>query len=220
MVLQDSDKETIQKKIVGLADNVELNVFTQELECQFCKETREMVLDLGTLSNKIKVKIFDFVRNEDEVREYNIKQIPAIAIVGKKDYGIKYYGVPSGYEIPTFIDAIIDVSKGRTSLPDTIKTRLAEVKKPVHLQVFVSPTCPYCPKAARTAYQFAIENENIHSDVIEMVEFPHLVQRYSIMSVPHIVINNDTSFVGSHPPEIFIEQIALALRSAYNPMYS
>ncbi|MFZ3382357.1 MAG: hypothetical protein WA144_00380, partial [Candidatus Methanoperedens sp.] len=76
MVLQDSDKETIQKKIVGLADNVELRVFTQELECQFCKETREMMLDLGTLSKKIKVKIFDFVKNEDEVKEYNIKQIP------------------------------------------------------------------------------------------------------------------------------------------------
>ncbi len=220
MVLQDSDKETIQKKFVGLADVVELIVFSQELECQFCKETREMVLDLGTLSKKIKVKIFDFVQNVDEVKEYNIKQIPAIAIVGKKDYGIRYYGVPAGYEIPAFIDTIIDVSKGRTSLPDTIKTKLAEMKKPVHLQVFVSPTCPYCPKAARTAHQFAIENENIRSDVIEMVEFPYLVQRYSVMGVPHIVINNDTSFVGVQPPEIFIEQIALALRSANNPMYS
>ncbi|MFZ3384611.1 MAG: thioredoxin family protein [Candidatus Methanoperedens sp.] len=169
---------------------------------------------------KIKVKIFDFVKDVDEVKEYNIKQIPAIAIVGKKDYGIRYYGVPAGYEIPAFIDTIIDVSKGRTSLPDTIKSKLAEMKKPVHLQVFVSPTCPYCPKAARTAYQFAIENENIRSDVIEMVEFPYLVQRYSVMSVPHIVINNDTSFVGAQPPEIFIEQIALALRSADNPMYT
>lgn len=220
MVLQESDKEAIQKRFVGLADDVELIVFSQELECQFCKETREMVLDLGTLSKKIKVKIFDFVKDSDEVLKYNIKKIPAIAIAGKIDYGIRYYGLPEGYELPVMIDTIIDVSKGKTSLSDAIKTRLSEIKKSVHLQVFVSPTCPYCPKAAKTSHQFAIENENIRSDVIEMVEFPYLVQRYSVMSVPHIVINNDSSFVGAYSPEIFIDQIALALRSAYNPMYS
>jgi glutaredoxin-like protein len=220
MVLQDSDKEIILKKFVGLAGDVTLIVFTQELECQFCKETREMALDLGTLSSKIKVKIYDLVKNVDEVQEYKIKKIPAIAIVGKLDFGIRYFGVPAGYELATMIDTIIDVSKGTTTLPDVIKKKLAEIKKDVHLQVFVSPTCPYCPKAARIAHQFAIENENIRSDVIEMMEFPHLVQRYSVMSVPHIVINEDTSFVGAHPAEVFIEQINLALKSSYNPMYS
>ncbi len=220
MVLQESDKQTIQKKFVDLADNVELIVFSQESECQFCKETREFVLELGTLSEKIKVKVYDFVLNGDEAMNYKIKNIPSIAIVGKIDYGIRYYGVPAGYELAALIDTIIDVSKGKTSLSDALKTKLAEIKKPVHLQVFVSPTCPYCPKAARIAHQFAIENENIRSDVIEMIEFPYLAQRYRIMSVPHIVINNDTSFLGAQPPEVFIEQIALALRSAYNPMYS
>ena len=220
MVLSQSEKEMFQKMFVGLGGDVELIVFSQELECQFCKETRELILELGTLSKKIKVKVYDFVRNGDENLKYNVKKIPAIAIVGKSDYGIRYYGVPAGYELMILIDTIIDVSKGRTSLPDAIKIKLAEIKKPVHLQVFVSPTCPYCPKAAKTAHQFAIENENIRSDVIEMVEFPQFAQRYSVMSVPHIVINEDTSFAGAHPPEIFIEQITLALRSCYNPMYS
>ncbi len=220
MVLQDSDKEMIRKKFVGLAGNVDLIVFSQELECQFCKETREMALDLATLSSKIKVKIYDFVKNVDEVGEYKIKKIPAIAIIGKSDFGIRYYGLPAGYELSTMIDTLIDVSKGTTTLSEAIKKKLSEIKKDVHLQVFVSPTCPYCPKAARTAQQFAIENENIRSDVIEMMEFPHLVQKYSVMSVPHIVINQDTSFVGAHPAEIFIDQINMALRSGNNPMYS
>jgi len=220
MVLQDSDKEIIQKKFVGLAGDVKLKVFTQEMECNFCKETRELALDLGTLSSKIKVEIYDFVKNGDEVMGYKIKRIPAIAIVGKLDFGIRYYGVPAGYELPTMIDTIIDVSKGSTTLPEPIKKRLAEIKKDVHLQVFVSPTCPYCPKAARIAQQFAIENENIRSDIIEMIEFPYLVQKYSVMSTPHIVINEDTAFMGAHPADVFIDQINLALKSGYNPMYS
>ncbi len=220
MVLSENDKEIIRKKFVGLAGDIQLIVFSQELECQFCKETRELMFELGTLSSKIKVKVFDFVANGHEDLKYNIKKIPAVAIVGKVDYGIRYYGVPAGYELAALIDTMIDVSKGKTSLSDAIKAKLAEIKKPVHMQVFVSPTCPYCPKAARIAHQFAIENENISSDVVEMLEFPYLVQKYSIMSVPHIVINEDTSFVGAHLPEVFIGQINLALRAGFNPMYS
>ncbi len=220
MVLQDAQKEFIKKQFDKLTGDVELIVFTQENECLFCKEARELILELGTLSPKIKTKVYDFVKNGDEDLKYNIKKIPAIAIVGKEDYGIRYYGMPAGYEFPVIVDDIIDVSRGATSLPDSVKKRLSEIKKPVHIQVFVSPTCPFCPRAARIAHQLAIESEFISSDVIEMIEFPYLVQRYGIMSVPHIVINEDTAFVGAQPVEVFIEQISMALRASYNPMYS
>jgi len=220
MVLIDSQKEIIKKQFEKLTGEVELIVFTQETECLFCKEARELVVELGTLSPKIKTKVYDFVKNGDEDIKYNIKRIPAIAIVGKEDYGIRYYGMPAGYEFLVLVEDIIDVSRGTTLLPDTLKKKLSEIKKPVHIQVFVSPTCPYCPKAARIAHQLAIESEFIRSDVIEMTEFPYLVQRYSVMRVPHIVINEDTAFVGAQPIEVFIEQINLALRGSYNPMYS
>ncbi len=220
MIIPDREKEHIKKHFAEMTGDVELIVFTQELECQFCKEARELVLELATFSPKIKTKVYDFVKDGDAGLKYDIKKIPAIAIVGKSDYGIRYYGVPAGYEFSVIVEDIIDVSKGTTSLSDNIKKKLAEIKKPVHIQVFVTPTCPYCPKAARTAHQFAMESEFIESDVVEMTEFPHLVQRYGIMSTPHIVINEDTSFVGAQPPEIFIEQINLALSKGFNPMYS
>ena len=219
-MLSDAQKGIMKKRFSELVSDVELIVFTQETECQFCKDARELALELGALSPKIKTKVYDFVINGDEVMKYNIKRIPAIAIVGKQDYGIRYYGIPAGYEFTVLIDDIIDASKGTTSLPENIKKRLAEIKKSVHIQVFVSPTCPFCPKAARIAHQFAVESESIRSDVVEMTEFPYLVQRYSIMSTPYIVINEDTSFAGAQPPEVFIEQINMALRAGYNPMYS
>ncbi len=220
MIIPDREKEHIKKHFAEMTGDVELIVFTQELECQFCKEAMELVLELATLSPKIKTKVYDFVKDGDADLKYGIKKIPAIAIVGKSDHGIRYYGVPAGYEFSVIVEDIIDVSKGTTSLSDNIKKKLAEINKPVHIQVFVTPTCPYCPKAARTAHQLAMESEFIESDVVEMTEFPHLVQRYGIMSTPHIVINEDTSFVGAQPPEIFIEQINLALNKGFNPMYS
>lgn len=219
-MLSESEKDALKKKFAALVNDVEIAVFTQELECQFCKETRELALGLAELSQKLKVKVYDFVKNGDEAIKYNIKKIPAIAVIGSKDYGVRYYGVPAGYEFAAFMDDIIDVSRGTTSLSETLKKKIAEIKKAVHIQVFVSPTCPYCPKAARHAHQFAIENELIRADVIEMTEFPYIVQRYSVMSVPHVVINENTSFVGAQPAEVFIEQIHMALRASYNPMYS
>lgn len=220
-MLSDSEKDALKKKFAALLVNdVELVVFTQERECQFCKETRELVEGFTELSPKIKVKVYDFVKNGDEDIKYNIKKIPAIAIIGSRDYGVRYYGVPAGYEFAAFVDDIIDVSRGTTTFSETLKKKIAEIKKPVHIQVFVSPTCPYCPKAARNAHQFAIENEFIRADVIEMTEFPYLVQRYSVISTPHVVINEDTSFTGAQPAEVFIEQIHMALRASYNPMYS
>lgn len=220
MVLSDSDKKLIEKKFEGLINNVELVVFTQEHECQFCKETRELIEEIAELSPKINKKVYDFLKDEGEAKKYNIGKIPAIAIIGSRDYGIRYYGVPAGYEFSVLIDDIMDVSRGSTPLSDSVKKKLEQIKQPVHVQVFVSPTCPYCPKAARISRHLAIENEKISSDVVEMMEFPYLAQKYSVMSIPHIVINEDTSFIGAQPPEVFIEQILMAQRSGYNPMYS
>src|SRR3989304_5773711 len=116
MVISEMDKLILKKKFTALTGDVELIVFTQEHECQFCKETRELVLELGSLSPKIKTKVYDFVKNGDEDMKYNIKKIPAIAIIGKQDYGIRYYGVPAGYEFAVLVDDILDVSKGATNL--------------------------------------------------------------------------------------------------------
>jgi len=87
-------------------------------------------------------------------------------------------------------------------------------------QVFVTPTCPCCPLAIRTAHQLAIESNHVRADMIEISEFPYLAQRYAVMSVPKIVINEDYSFIGAQPAEYFVEQILMALRARDNPMYS
>jgi glutaredoxin-like protein len=84
------------------------------------------------------------------------------------------------------------------------------ISKPLHIQVFVTPTCPYCPKAVRTAHQLAIENPNITADMVESIEFPHLANRYSVMAVPKTVINDKIEFVGALPEEQFIDYVLKA----------
>lgn len=220
-LIQESDKEKLKAKLAeNLEGNIKLVMFTQDNECQFCADTRGMVEELAKLSPKIKAEVHDFVKDGKLAQSYGVKLIPAIIMLGERDYGIRYYGIPSGYEFVSFQEDLIDVSRGRTDLSDDIRKKLAEIKKPVHIQVLVTPTCPYCSMAVRTAHKLAIENEYIKADMVEMVEFPHIAQRYMAMSVPKIIINEVVDFVGAQPPEHFVEEILRALRTADNPMYS
>ena len=132
-VLQGSVKETIQKKLEeDVVGNIKLVMFTQEMECHFCADTRQLVEELVLLSQKIEAEIHDFVKDEKLARQYGIKKIPAIAMLGDKDFGVRFYGIPSGYELMSFIEDIIDVSRGGTDLPEDIKKKLAQINKKIH----------------------------------------------------------------------------------------
>ncbi len=193
-----------------LKDEVRLVMFTQETECTHCKEARELVQEIAELSNKIRAEIYDFVKDNGKAKEYKIDKVPAVAVIGKKDYGIRYYGVPLGYEFRAFTENTINVSNGTTNLTEETKKKLKSISKPVHIQVFVTLTCPYCSTAASLAYRFALEKDLVRADVVDVSEFPHLAQKYSVMGVPKTVINEQTVIVGAVPEAQFISQVLRA----------
>jgi len=208
-LIPDEHKKHMQEELdAEMKDEVRLVVFTQENECQFCRETRELVQEVASLSSKIRVEVYDFVKDAEKAREYRVDKVPAIAMVGEKDYGIRYYGVPYGYEFNPFIDNIVNVSKGTTNLLEETKRKLRSIDKPVHIQVFITLTCPYCPTVASLAHKFALEsNGMVRSDVIDVAEFPYLGQKYSVMGVPKIVINEQTELVGAVPEAQFVAHV-------------
>jgi glutaredoxin-like protein len=199
-------KNDFQKQLV---DPVKIVMFTQEVECRYCSQTRELASDIASLNDKIKLEVCDFVANADKAKELGIARIPALAIMGKKDYGVRIYGIPYGYELQTLIEAIINVSKGRTNLTDKTKQILTDVKSPVHIQVFVSLTCPHCPAAAAIAHKLAIESDFIRSDVIDGSEFPDIAIKYNVIGVPKIVINEKIEFMGEFNEDLFAEHVLL-----------
>ena len=193
-----------------LKDEVRLLMFTQETQCAHCKEARELVQEISELSNKIKAETHDFVKDNEKARGYKIDKVPAIAMIGKKDCGIRYYGVPLGYEFKAFIDNILNISNETTNLKEGTKRQLESITKPVHIQVFVTLTCPYCSTAAGLAYRFALESDLVRADVIDVSEFRHLGQKYSIMGVPKTVINEQIEIVGAVPEAQFIAHVLQA----------
>ena len=140
-MIQPKDRDYLKKEFAAkLTGPVKLVMVTQEHECQFCKETREIVEELAGLSDKITAEVYDLVADKDKIAPYGIDKIPAIAIVGAKDYGIRMYGIPSGYEFSSLIQTILMVSSGQSGLKDATKKALAELTKDLHVQVFGTPT--------------------------------------------------------------------------------
>ncbi len=143
-LLAEKDQKYLQAEFQKLTRPVKLMVFTQDFECQFCKETRELVEEVAGLSEKITAEVINFVPGSAEADGFAVDKIPAIVILadGEKpiDYGIRYFGIPSGYEFTSLIEDIFMVSAGDSGLSTATRQALAEVDSPVHFQVFVTPT--------------------------------------------------------------------------------
>jgi len=200
----------VKDRFAGLQEKVKLVVFTQEVECRFCQENRTLNEEIASASDKIEVETFDFQKNRIEVERYRIGQIPATAVVGEKDYGIRFYGIPGGYEFTSLLDSISMVSRRESGLSPESKRKLKGWNKPAHIQVLVTLTCPYCFQAVRIAHQLAFENEFITADMIDTSEFPHLINKYQVYGVPKIVINETVQFEGALSETEFIDRLMQA----------
>ncbi|HOD53735.1 MAG TPA: thioredoxin family protein [Candidatus Cloacimonadota bacterium] len=195
----------------GLEKPVTMKFFTQEMECQFCKETHSLVEEIASTSNKIKFEVYDFQKDTEQVKAHKIDKIPALVVMDEKDRGIRFFGIPSGYEFSSLISAIMLVSTGRHQLKKSTIDFLNYIQKPVHLQVFVSPTCPYCPPAVILAHQMAYVNDYITADMVESSEFTPLAIKYQVQGVPRTIVNDTEYLEGAAPEEYLIEKIKASL---------
>jgi alkyl hydroperoxide reductase subunit AhpF len=131
----------LKDEFKALKNPVRLAVFSQALADPASEQVKRMVEELGAIDERLKVEAWNFVLDKEKVEAMGIKRIPAIAVMPEdKDYGIRLYGLPSGYEFGTLIDAILDVSEGDSQLTEATRVALAALEKPVHVQVFSTPT--------------------------------------------------------------------------------
>ena len=140
-LISDDVAADLGKAFEKMKDPVRLAVFSQALADPESEQVKRLVEELAALDPKITAESYNFVLDTAKVEELKIQRIPAIAILGaSKDYGIRMYGLPSGYEFGSLIDAILDVSSGDSGLSAPTREALAALEQPVHVQVFSTPT--------------------------------------------------------------------------------
>jgi len=221
-LLKENDVKYIRQLFDrNLVDPVELVLFLEsegsdkvsKYNVQYFPYTEEIVKELAEISDKIKLTVYR--DNKEKESEYRVKEISALFIQGKNtNKNVSYYGIPSGHEFTSLLEDIVDASQGVTHLSTASKETVKSIKAPVEILVFVTPSCPYCPKAVRIAHQLAMENNLINAAMVEANEFPVWSQKYNVYAVPKIVINNDVQFEGALPEDVFLNYVLEAVKRA------
>jgi glutaredoxin-like protein len=217
-LISDELAAQLKEEFQGLVGPVRLIVFSQTLQDPGSEQVARLVSELCALDPRLSFEDLNFVLEKDRAAALGITRTPAIAIAGaEKDYGVRMYGMPSGYEFGSLVDAILSVSKGATSLTEETRVALAKLDRPVHIQVFSTPTCPYCPKAVRLAFDFALESDHISADSVEVTGYPELAQRYNVSGVPKTVVNEEHEFVGAQGEATLLRTVEEAVAAAAAP---
>jgi alkyl hydroperoxide reductase subunit AhpF len=140
-LIADDVASQLKEEFAKLKNPVRLAVFSQALADPESEQVKRLVEELGAIEPRLTAESYNFVLDTEKVEALRIARIPAIAILGaEKDYGIRMYGLPSGYEFGTLVDAILDVSRGESGLSDETRQALGALERPVHVQVFSTPT--------------------------------------------------------------------------------
>lgn len=214
--LSASLQKQLQAVFAALPNPVTLAVFTSGSEaastCEMCDDTRALVEELASMgSGKVRVELYDVDHDAGETRIYGIDRVPAIAVLGgesgRRDFGIRFFGAPAGYEFGTLVEDIRMVSGGESGLSDGTVDALANLASPLHIRVFVTPTCPYCPRAVLLAHKMAIASDLVTADAIDATEFPDLADRYQVRGVPRTVINDSVHVEGAVPEAMLMAQL-------------
>jgi glutaredoxin-like protein len=205
--IPEKDRQYLRNEFSKLKNPVRIILFKRESGCESCPNTLKLMEETTSLSEGIDLLIYDLDKDIEPANAYGVDRVPGVIVEGEKNYGIRFLGIPAGYEFSSLVEDIIDVGRGETSLSQTTKDKLSGLREPLHIQVFVTAACPYCPKAVRIGHMMAMESDKITADMVMANEFPQLSNSYGVMAVPKIIVNGSPIFEGALPEQEFVSRI-------------
>ena len=202
---QEALREKFQRE---LQNEVSLSLFIGPDNKEYCDFTVQLCEELNGLDRRIKPTVY---RNGDEkTTELGVIRTPTVLIGWDDGYQVRYTGAPAGQEAGGFIEAISLISRRDSGLQEDSKAKLQNIDRSVSIQVYVTPTCPHCPRAVLLAHQIAIEAKGrVESECVEASQNMALAMRFNVSSVPQQVINGDMSSVsiGVQPEARFVNDV-------------
>jgi glutaredoxin-like protein len=215
-LLSDDIQNQVREVFNQLKEPVELLFFNRQEDCELCDQTYQLATELTGLSDLIHFSVHDLDVDKDLAQTYHVDKAPGLVIAGRDgdrliDYGIRIAGIPSGHEFTSLVHDLILVSGRDSGLSNQTRDLLGKLDRPVTLQVFVTPTCPYCPRAVVLAHQMALESPYVQAEMVEAIEFPDLSDRHRVSGVPQTTINDGAGIVmGAVPEEHLLAEILRA----------
>lgn len=209
-LLSEQDRQTVRGHLAVIEEPVRLLFFTQTFGAPDTVTIAKQVLDeIVCLNDHLALEEVNFVLEQDRARQYGVEQIPTIVLLkGDQDTRIRFLGAPAGYEFMSLIEAVILAGTNDSGLTPDSRALVAEhVTEPLNIQVFVTPTCPHCPRAVTLAHRLAVESPLITASCVEATEFMDLSRKFRVTGVPKTIVNGSIEILGALPEDQFVRTV-------------
>ena len=206
-LLSEQDRQTVRGHLAVIEEPVRLLLFTQTIGAPETVLVAKQVLDeIVSLCDLLTLEEVNVVLDKDRAQQYGVEQIPTIVLLkGDQDTRIRFLGAPGGYEFMSLIEAVILAGTNDSGLTPDSRALVAEhVTVPLDIQVFVTPTCPHCPRAVTLAHRLAVESPLITASCVEATEFMDLTRKFRVTGVPKTVVNGSIEILGAVPEDQFV----------------
>jgi len=138
--LQARDEAAVKKEFERIGGPVKLTVFASELGGDNNTQAVALIREVAALSDQLSVTVLNPHIDREQAAVYGVTESPVVVVEGARDYGIRFLGIPAGYEFSNLIDSIVAVSTGEAGLSEETKTALAGLTEDVTIKVFATPT--------------------------------------------------------------------------------
>ena len=201
-------KDFLTKHLSNINEEINLKVLLDATNvCHYCADVKLITKLINEVNPKINVTYYNLATDVEIAKKYNVTKAPVIIFEKGNKNNIRYLGIPAGFEFPVFVETIAAFANNSTKLSSTSKEKLKKIDKPVIIRILVTLSCPYCPLAARLSNYFAIFNDKIISEIVDVNEFEEYAVKYDVSAVPKIVINDKIELLGAQPESKFVEAI-------------
>jgi len=209
-LLSERDRQTVQSHLAGLTHDVTLLFFTQTIGApDTALIARQVIDEVAGLSERVSVEEVNLILDREKSAQFGIDRIPAIVLLRDgADTRMRFLGAPAGYEFSSLIESIILAGTDDSGLSEDSKLLIAEkATAPMDIKVFVTPTCPHCPRAVTLAHRMAVESPNIFATCVEASEFHDLSRQYRVTGVPKTVSSVGAEILGALPEDDFVRGV-------------
>jgi glutaredoxin-like protein len=206
-MLDENLLNAMQRSLTQMKNPVRLILFTRDAGCETCPEMLDLARAIKARSPKIALEVYDQVMDRDKAEQYGIRYVPAIVIQGGNARMARFYGLIADVFLRILLDTILAVSEEKIWFPENILRALSHLERQVAIQVFVESDCPLCRPVADTAIGMAYESDLVVADIIIASDFPDLIRKHSIKTLPKTIFGANLHMDGHVTESQFLEMI-------------